>query len=83
MPRVSCLKNYFKCKAGVTFRFCILSADTTPPKKQIKEMSQDFYSAGFIPGAIVYFAYDLPKGQLLLCFLVWILFLKKAVSCVL
>ncbi|KAI5651135.1 hypothetical protein M9H77_37140 [Catharanthus roseus] len=36
---------------------------TTPPKKQIKEMSQDFYSAGFIPGAIVYFAYDLPKGD--------------------
>ncbi|KAA8530139.1 hypothetical protein F0562_004848 [Nyssa sinensis] len=36
---------------------------TTPPKKQIKDMSQDFYSAGFIPGAIVYFSYDLPKGD--------------------
>lgn len=35
---------------------------TTPPKKQIKDTSQDFYSAGFIPGAIVYFAYDLPEG---------------------
>lgn len=40
--------------------FCIY---TTPPKKQIKDMAQDFYSAGFIPGAIVYFTYDLPKGD--------------------
>lgn len=37
-------------------------ADTTPPKKIIKDMSQDFFSASFIPGAIVYFSYDLPKG---------------------
>ncbi|XP_071694160.1 plant UBX domain-containing protein 1 [Rutidosis leptorrhynchoides] len=36
---------------------------TTPPKKQIKDMSQDFYAAGFTPGAIVYFAYDQPKGD--------------------
>ncbi|KAA8548188.1 hypothetical protein F0562_004551 [Nyssa sinensis] len=36
---------------------------TTPPKKQIKDMSQDFYSAGFVPGAIVYFSYDLPKDD--------------------
>ncbi|KAK4367393.1 hypothetical protein RND71_011185 [Anisodus tanguticus] len=36
---------------------------TTPPKKQIKDASQDFYSAGFIPGAIVYFSYNLPKGD--------------------
>ncbi|KAK4712669.1 hypothetical protein R3W88_007182 [Solanum pinnatisectum] len=36
---------------------------TTPPKKQIKDFSQDFYSAGFIPGAVVYFSYDLPKGD--------------------
>ncbi|KAH7846956.1 hypothetical protein Vadar_020080 [Vaccinium darrowii] len=35
---------------------------TTPPKKQVKDMSQDFYSAGFVPGAIVYFSYDLPRG---------------------
>ncbi|XP_051120971.1 plant UBX domain-containing protein 1 [Andrographis paniculata] len=35
---------------------------TTPPKKLIKDMSQDFYSAGFVPGAIVYFAHDVPKG---------------------
>jgi len=34
---------------------------TTPPKKQIKDMSQDFYSAGLIPGAIVYFSYDMPN----------------------
>ncbi|KAI3813107.1 hypothetical protein L1987_17823 [Smallanthus sonchifolius] len=34
---------------------------TTPPKKQIKDMSQDFYSLGFTPGAIVYFSYDQPK----------------------
>lgn len=39
-------------------------SDTTPPKKQIKDMSQDFYSAGFAPGAIVYFSYDLPKGYI-------------------
>ncbi|KAG8384926.1 hypothetical protein BUALT_Bualt04G0168900 [Buddleja alternifolia] len=36
---------------------------TTPPKKQIKDTSQDFYSAGFVPGAIVYFACDVPKGD--------------------
>ncbi|XP_057766977.1 plant UBX domain-containing protein 1 [Salvia miltiorrhiza] len=36
---------------------------TTPPKKQIKDLSQDFYSAGFVPGAIVYFAYEVPKGD--------------------
>lgn len=26
-------------------------------------MSQDFYSAGFVPGAILYFAYDIPEGE--------------------
>ncbi|PWA67890.1 ubiquitin-related domain-containing protein [Artemisia annua] len=36
---------------------------TIPPKKQIKDMSQDFYSAGFAPGANVYFSYDLPQGD--------------------
>ncbi|WCJ34572.1 plant UBX domain-containing protein 1 [Euphorbia peplus] len=36
---------------------------TTPPKKPIKDSSQDFYSAGFIPGAIVYFSYDIPQGD--------------------
>ncbi|XP_057982796.1 plant UBX domain-containing protein 1 [Malania oleifera] len=36
---------------------------TTPPKKQIRDMTQDFFSAGFVPGAIVYFSYDLPKGD--------------------
>ncbi|KAH8498889.1 hypothetical protein H0E87_017707 [Populus deltoides] len=36
---------------------------TTPPKKQIKDLSQDFYSAGLIPGAIVYFSYDKPNGK--------------------
>ncbi|XP_077251843.1 plant UBX domain-containing protein 1-like [Tasmannia lanceolata] len=34
---------------------------TTPPKKEINDMSRDFYSAGFAPGAIVYFSYDLPR----------------------
>ncbi|MBA0630541.1 hypothetical protein Godav_002630, partial [Gossypium davidsonii] len=38
-------------------------SDTTPPKKQIKDMTQDIFSAGFIPGAIVYFSYDLPRGD--------------------
>jgi hypothetical protein len=37
--------------------------DTTPPKERIKDTSKDFYSAGFAPGAIVYFSYDLPKGK--------------------
>ncbi|XP_028772400.1 plant UBX domain-containing protein 1 isoform X2 [Neltuma alba] len=36
---------------------------TTPPKKLIKDMSQDFYTAGFCPGAIVYFSYDPPLGE--------------------
>lgn len=36
---------------------------TTPPKKQIKDMSQDFFSAGFIPGAIVYFSYAPTQGD--------------------
>lgn len=37
-------------------------SDTTPPKERIKDTSKDFYSAGFAPGAIVYFSYDWPKG---------------------
>ncbi|KAL8097685.1 plant UBX domain-containing protein 1-like [Apium graveolens] len=36
---------------------------TTPPKKQIKDLSEDFYSAGFVPGAIVYFSENIPKGH--------------------
>ncbi|XP_019451508.1 PREDICTED: plant UBX domain-containing protein 1-like [Lupinus angustifolius] len=36
---------------------------TTPPKKLIKDMSQDLYTAGFCPGAIVYFSYNVPKGD--------------------
>ena len=36
---------------------------TAPPKKQIKDLSQDFYSAGLIPGAIVHFSYDMPKTE--------------------
>ncbi|ONK71156.1 uncharacterized protein A4U43_C04F5370 [Asparagus officinalis] len=35
--------------------------DTTPPKERLINMSKDFYSAGFVPGGIVYFSYDLPK----------------------
>lgn len=34
---------------------------TTPPKQRVKDMSKDFYSAGFVPGAIVYFSYDQPQ----------------------
>ena len=41
-------------------------ADTTPPKKLLKDMSEDFYTAGFCPGAIVYFSYDVPKGEFML-----------------
>ncbi|KAJ6850657.1 plant UBX domain-containing protein 1-like [Iris pallida] len=36
---------------------------TIPPKEKIKDMSMDFYLAGFAPGAIVYFSYDLPKDN--------------------
>ncbi|XP_061374081.1 plant UBX domain-containing protein 1 [Gastrolobium bilobum] len=36
---------------------------TTPPKKLISDMSQDFYRAGFCPGAIVYFSYNVSKGD--------------------
>ncbi|GMH06821.1 hypothetical protein Nepgr_008661 [Nepenthes gracilis] len=36
---------------------------TVPPKKRINETSDDFYSTGFVPGAIVYFSYDLPKDD--------------------
>ncbi|KAL2940508.1 Plant UBX domain-containing protein 1 [Bienertia sinuspersici] len=36
---------------------------TTPPKKLIKDTSQDFFAAGFIPGAILHFSYDLPKDD--------------------
>ncbi|OIW02998.1 hypothetical protein TanjilG_13635 [Lupinus angustifolius] len=36
---------------------------TTPPKKVVNDLSQDFYTAGFCPGAIVYFSYNVPKGD--------------------
>ncbi|KAJ3675452.1 hypothetical protein LUZ60_004494 [Juncus effusus] len=36
---------------------------TTPPKERLKDNSKDFYSAGFAPGAIVYFSYDLPNDS--------------------
>ncbi|CAA7404867.1 unnamed protein product [Spirodela intermedia] len=35
---------------------------TTPPKQRIRDFSKDFYSVGFVPGAIVYFSHDLPRG---------------------
>ncbi|XP_068666122.1 plant UBX domain-containing protein 1 [Aristolochia californica] len=34
---------------------------TTPPKQQLKDMSMDLYTAGFVPGAIVFFSYDALK----------------------
>ncbi|CAL5026780.1 unnamed protein product [Urochloa decumbens] len=37
---------------------------TVPPKKRILDTSQDFYTAGFVPGANVHFSYDLPEGSL-------------------
>ncbi|KAI4320143.1 hypothetical protein MLD38_033653 [Melastoma candidum] len=36
---------------------------TTPPKKRIDDLSQDFYLAGFVPGAIVYFSNDMRKDE--------------------
>ncbi|KAG0526359.1 hypothetical protein BDA96_06G139300 [Sorghum bicolor] len=37
---------------------------TVPPKKRIMDTSQDFCTAGFVPGANVHFSYDLPEGSL-------------------
>lgn len=39
---------------------CCFSPVTTPPKQRIADLSKDFYSAGFAPGANVYFSYDVP-----------------------
>jgi hypothetical protein len=39
------------------------TTDTVPPKKRILDTSQDFYTSGFVPGANVHFAYDLPEGM--------------------
>ncbi|KAL9226122.1 hypothetical protein vseg_001972 [Gypsophila vaccaria] len=36
---------------------------TTPPKKQIKDTTQNFFDASFVPGAIVHFSYDLPRDN--------------------
>jgi tether containing UBX domain for GLUT4 len=36
---------------------------TVPPKKRILDTSQDFYTASFVPGANVFFSYDLPEGS--------------------
>ncbi|XP_037486063.1 plant UBX domain-containing protein 1-like [Triticum dicoccoides] len=36
---------------------------TVPPKKRIMDTSQDFYTIGFVPGANVFFSYDLPEGS--------------------
>ncbi|RRT74338.1 hypothetical protein B296_00009410, partial [Ensete ventricosum] len=49
-------------RARITKSLMDFVSDTTPPKERIKDTSKDFYSAGFAPGAIVYFSYDLPKG---------------------
>ncbi|CAN6853481.1 unnamed protein product [Brassica oleracea] len=45
---------------------------TTPPKKQIKDFSQDFYSAGFIPGAILFFLW----GTYMHCDISELIFIK-------
>jgi len=39
------------------------TTDTVPPKKRILDTSQDFYTAGFVPGANIHFSYDLPEGS--------------------
>ncbi|KAK3144436.1 hypothetical protein QOZ80_4AG0313000 [Eleusine coracana subsp. coracana] len=38
---------------------------TVPPKKRILDTSQDFTTVGFVPGANVYFSYDLVEGSAL------------------
>nr|GEY66964.1 hypothetical protein [Tanacetum cinerariifolium] len=58
--RVSLFDHLVKVVAQPDLPFYLY---TIPPKKQIKDMSQDFYSAGFAPGANVYFSYDLPQGD--------------------
>ncbi|KAI5077916.1 hypothetical protein GOP47_0007740 [Adiantum capillus-veneris] len=35
---------------------------TTPPKQTLQDMKKDFYSLGLVPGALVYFSYNLSKG---------------------
>lgn len=59
MIKIFCVPLFFMYKC-ITMYF--YSVDTTPPKQIVKDMTKDFYSAGFAPGAIVYFAYDFPKG---------------------
>ncbi|KAM1483224.1 hypothetical protein TB2_034650 [Malus domestica] len=34
---------------------------TAPPKQVMRDMSQDFYSAGFVPGAVVHLTYGVPN----------------------
>jgi hypothetical protein len=36
--------------------------DTTPPKQKVQDLTIDFYTAGFTPGAVVHFSYDVSKG---------------------
>ncbi|KAL6838908.1 hypothetical protein ACP4OV_031344 [Aristida adscensionis] len=36
---------------------------TVPPKKRVQDMSQDFFALGFVPGANVFFSYDVPEGS--------------------
>ena len=47
----------------ILLKFIFYVAGTTPRKKVIKSLSQDFYTADFCPGAIVYFSYDVWKGK--------------------
>ncbi|KAG2316312.1 hypothetical protein Bca52824_019434 [Brassica carinata] len=42
---------------------CACPKDTTPPKKEINDFSQDLCSAGLFAGAIVYFAKAQPKDD--------------------
>lgn len=35
---------------------------TTPPKQRLQDLNKDFYSAGLVPGALIHFSYDMPKG---------------------
>ncbi|KAL6650928.1 hypothetical protein ACP70R_009853 [Stipagrostis hirtigluma subsp. patula] len=39
------------------------TTDTVPPKRRIQDTSQDFYTLGFVPGANIFFSYDLPDGS--------------------
>ncbi|TQE13946.1 hypothetical protein C1H46_000577 [Malus baccata] len=57
--KIQSLLDYMrKVVARPELPFCLFTA---PPKQVTREMSQDFYSAGFVPGAVVHLTYGVPN----------------------